>query len=81
MTLSYDPLYNIAYIRFKENIEKVETLKLSDDVNIDISPDGKVYGIEFLNANNQLDLINLHKINLVNNATGEKEEISFNIKN
>jgi uncharacterized protein YuzE len=27
---------------------------LSDEVNIDISSDGKIYGIEFLNANDQL---------------------------
>ena len=28
--------------------------KISDDMNIDIAPDGTVYGVELLNANEQL---------------------------
>jgi len=32
----------------------VTTIKISDDMNIDIAPDGTVYGIEMLNANEQL---------------------------
>jgi uncharacterized protein YuzE len=53
--LSYDPRRNIAYLRLREagGVE-VETVRLSDEVNIDIAPDGTVYGIELLNANAQL---------------------------
>lgn len=54
MKLSYDPKHNIAYLRIHEKVEQVTTIKLSDDMNIDIAPDGTVYGIEFLNANDQL---------------------------
>jgi uncharacterized protein YuzE len=54
MKLNYDPKHNIAYLRIHEKIEQVTTIKLSDDMNIDIAPDGTVYGIEFLNANEQL---------------------------
>ena len=54
MEISYDKKYNIAYIKIQEKISKVQTITLSDEVNIDISPDGKLYGIELLNANNQL---------------------------
>jgi len=32
----------------------VTTLKISEDMNIDIAPVGTVYGIEMLNANEQL---------------------------
>ena len=32
----------------------VTTLKISEEMNIDIAPDGTVYGIEILNANEQL---------------------------
>jgi uncharacterized protein YuzE len=32
----------------------VTTIKISDDMNIDIAPDGTVYGVELLNANEQL---------------------------
>lgn len=54
MKLSYDPKFNVAYIRFHEKLGQVTTIKLSDDVNVDIAPDGTVYGVELLNANEQL---------------------------
>jgi len=54
MKLSYDPKHNIAYIRFHEKRGQVTTIKISDDMNIDISPDGTVYGVELLNPNEQL---------------------------
>ena len=54
MKLSYDPKYNVAYIRFHEKLGQVTTIKISDDMNIDIPPDGTVYGVELLNANEQL---------------------------
>jgi uncharacterized protein YuzE len=54
MQLTYDPRHNIAYIRLREKIGEVETLRISDELNIDLAPDGTVYGIELLNANAQL---------------------------
>jgi len=54
MKLSYDPKYNVAYIRFHEKPDQVTTIKISEDMNIDIAPDGTVYGVELLNANEQL---------------------------
>jgi uncharacterized protein YuzE len=32
----------------------VESIKISDELIIDMTPDGMVYGIELLNANEQL---------------------------
>jgi uncharacterized protein YuzE len=53
--LSYDSRHNIAYLRLREPAgTQVETLRLSDEVNVDLAPDGTVYGIELLNANAQL---------------------------
>ena len=46
MKLSYDSKYNVAYIRFHEKTGQVTTIKISDDMSIDIAPDGTVYGIE-----------------------------------
>jgi len=54
LEISYDKKYNIAYIKIQEKTSKVLTIILSDEVNIDISPDGKIYGIELLNAKDQL---------------------------
>jgi uncharacterized protein YuzE len=54
MKLSYDPRCNIAHIRLRENGAEVETIRVSDELNVDRAPDGAVYGIELLNANEQL---------------------------
>jgi len=60
MRLTYDPKRNIAYLRLRE-VEgaELETVRLSDKVNIDLASDGAVYGIELLNANEQLSGRNL----------------------
>jgi len=54
MKLTYDPHYNVAYIRFHEKTAEVRTIKVSEELNVDLSPEGTVYGIELLNANDQL---------------------------
>lgn len=54
MRLSYDPRRNVAYIRLRSHSAEVETLRISDETNIDLAPDGTVAGIELLNANEQL---------------------------
>ena len=54
MRLTYDPRRNIAYLRLRPAADGVETIRLSDEIAIDMGPDGTVAGIEFLNANEQL---------------------------
>jgi uncharacterized protein YuzE len=55
LQLTYDPTRNIAYLRLREAAgTQVETIRLSDEVNVDLAPDGSVYGIELLNADAQL---------------------------
>ena len=50
MEVTYDPRYNIGYIRFGEAASEVDTVKISDSLNIDLSLDGRVCGIELLDA-------------------------------
>ncbi|MCJ7586825.1 MAG: DUF2283 domain-containing protein [Candidatus Aminicenantes bacterium] len=73
MDITYDPRYNIAYIRLRRKIAGVKTVKVSEDMNIDLSPDGKVYGIELLNAGEQL--IKGKKISFVDESTGKTREL------
>lgn len=54
MRFTYDPRYNIAYIRFQEKGPQVEAFRISDELVVDIAPNGTIYGIELLNANTQL---------------------------
>ena len=75
MKITYDPKYNISYIKFGESMKEVETIKISDEVNIDISPDGKIYGVELLNANEQLKQNG--ELIFLNEATGEETKVAI----
>lgn len=77
MRLTYDPRYNIAYIRLHEKTTEVETIKIGDEINIDIAPDGTIYRIELLNANEQLKKEDAGKLFVINEATGEKSELAL----
>ena len=71
MKISFDTKYNIAYIRFRPKTKGLETIKISDELVIDLAPDGSIYGIKLLNANKQLQLKN-GKLKLANERISEK---------
>ena len=48
---------------------------MSEDLNVDLAPDGTVYGIELLNANEQLGHGDMGKLLCVNEATGDQTEL------
>jgi uncharacterized protein YuzE len=75
MKLTYDPTCNIAYIHLRKKTAKVTTRVISDELNIDIGPDGKIYGIELLNANEQLGTPRLKHLIIENAASGQKVEL------
>jgi len=75
MKLTYDPRHNVAYLRLHEKTAQVETLRLSDEINVDLAPDGTVYGIELLNANKQMRSEDRGNLVIVNEALGQKREI------
>jgi uncharacterized protein YuzE len=75
MKLVYDPRHNIAYLRLHEKTAEVETLHLSEEINVDIAPDGTVCGIELLNDNQQLRSEDEGNLVIVNEAAGDRREI------
>ena len=75
MILTYNFKHNIAYIRLHEKKEAVETIRLSDEMNVDISPDGTVYGIELLNANEQLRVEDGPMLIIENEEAGSRQEV------
>jgi uncharacterized protein YuzE len=77
MKVTYDPAYNIAYLQMRDKTEEVESIKISDEMTIDISPDGKVFGIELLNANDQLGLSQKTPFVFINEENNEKKEMSL----
>jgi uncharacterized protein YuzE len=77
MKLTYDPRHNIAYLRFHEKTAEVETIQISDALNVDIAPDGTIYGIELLNANEQLRGDDGGQLVVVNEAAGKTDNIAL----
>lgn len=77
MQLTYDPRYNVAYLRLHAKTAEVETIHVSDEINIDLAPDGTVYGIELLNANAQLSREDAGQLVLQNEATGERTAVKL----
>jgi len=75
MRLTYDPQYNIAYIRFRRKRAQVTTIEVSDELNVDIDQQGRVYGIELLNANEQLAGERIKKLIVENQQSGTSDEI------
>ena len=72
MKLSYDRDRNVAYLRLRPKTVGVETIRVSDELNVDITPDGSVYGIELLNANEQLRATDGGQFVLVDEVDGRE---------
>ena len=77
MKLTYDPRQNVAYLRLHERPVQVETIHVSEELNVDLSPDGTIYGIELLNANEQLRREDAGKLIVENEATGLVSEVQL----
>ena len=75
MKLTYDRDRNIAYLRLRPKGGEVETIRVSDELNVDIAPDGSVYGIELLNANEQLRAADGGKLILVDEVEGKESAL------
>ena len=72
MKFTYDPQHNIAYLQFQERQSEVEAVRISDQLILDLAPDGSLYGIELLNANEQLEAQKNGELLLVNESTGAR---------
>jgi len=72
MKLSYDRDRNIAYLRLRPKAGRVESIPVSGELNVDIAPDGSVYGIELLNANEQLRVADGGQFVLVDEVDGRE---------
>ena len=75
MKLTYDPRNNVAYMRLREPATELQTLRISDELLIDIAPDGSVYGFEFLNANEQLRSADGGEFVLIDSLLGTKQPL------
>lgn len=56
MKIRYDPKYDIAYIYVAGQVKYAGTYSLDFDIHLDLDPDGRLLGIEVLDASRRLDL-------------------------
>lgn len=56
MKVRYDPKYDIAYIYIAGQVKYAGTHSLDFDIHLDLDPDGRLLGIEVLDATRRLDL-------------------------
>jgi uncharacterized protein YuzE len=75
MKLTYDRDRNIAYLRLRPKGKEIETIRISDELNVDIAPDGSIYGVELLNANEQLRAADDGKLVFVDEVNGREREL------
>jgi len=75
MKFTYDSRQNIAYIQFQPKSSEIESVKISDELIVDLATDGTVYGIELLNANEQLGRDEKGSVLIVNEATGQEVKV------
>jgi uncharacterized protein YuzE len=50
MKITYDPDVDAAYIYFKKGKGQVTTIRLNEDIAIDLGPEEEIQGIEILSA-------------------------------
>ena len=66
----------MAYLRLREpDGSQVETIQLSDEVNVGLAPDGTLYGIELLNANAQLHASDGGRFVVIDEVAGRRVEV------
>jgi uncharacterized protein YuzE len=78
MKVTYHPKHNVAYIALRDKPDQVETVRLSDEINVDLAPDGSVYGIELLNASRQLTADGGQLI-VINQQSGQSSQLKLAI--
>jgi uncharacterized protein YuzE len=54
MRISYDPEVDALYIRFLDERVEVTTHRLTEDVAVNYAPDGRIAGVEVLDASEYL---------------------------
>ncbi|MFH1823996.1 MAG: DUF2283 domain-containing protein [Candidatus Firestonebacteria bacterium] len=50
MKIKYDPQVDAAYISFKKEKTQVTTIRINEDIAIDLGPSEEIIGIEILDA-------------------------------
>jgi uncharacterized protein YuzE len=67
-------------LRLHQKKAQVDTIRVSDEMNVDIAPDGTVYGIELLNANAQIEAKDDGRLVVINETLGKRQELPLAVR-
>ncbi|MFH1319850.1 MAG: DUF2283 domain-containing protein [Bacteroidota bacterium] len=56
MIIHYDSKTDLLYLRFDKNEHQVTNKRIKDDVVLDVCEDGKIVGIEIMDASKNVQL-------------------------
>jgi len=73
MRISYDPKYDILYIKLGK-AKRVFCIEVDEDITFDVDQSGKLVGIEILSASERLDLKSLLPVE-INKETLKKRKV------
>ena len=54
MKITYDPTADAAYLYFKEGVAEVTTIRVTEDLAVDLGPNEELVGLEILSASRYL---------------------------
>lgn len=69
MKISYDKIYDILYIEIQSGVYECRTIRLTDNIALNMGPDETLVGIEIMDASEivgrgQLPMVSLENIQL-----------------
>ncbi len=77
MRITVNRKLNVAYIYLQDRPDTVETKQLSEDLMMDVGPGGTVYGLELLNAEEQLRSADLAQLEVSDEESGETTRVAL----
>ena len=77
MKITVNRKLNVAYVHLQDRPDTVETKQLSDDLLMDVGSDGTVYGLELLNASEQLRSADLAELEVSDEESGETTRVAL----
>lgn len=77
MCITVNRKLNVAYVHLQDRPDTVETKQLSDDLMLDVGSDGTVYGLELLNAKEQLRSADLAQLEVSDEESGETTRVAL----
>ena len=78
MRITVNRKLNVAYVHLHAGRpDTVETEQLSDDLLLDVGSDGTVYGLELLNASEQLRDGDLAQLEVADEESGETTSVAL----